>query len=488
MAGEKRAPLASIDDFSSICYYSPGRPKKLSDFSMPLLRKGEQDGGIELMENSENVENIAKYNVNKKLRPLVKVPQDRFNLVYLILVIHGVGTLMPWNMFITAKDYFVSYKLSEKYTGQQSEYAANFLQYIGFAAQIPNVFFNWFNIFIQIGGSLKTRIVWSIVIEVILFIFTVVLAMLDTSEYPGVFFWLTIASVVVINMAGGIYQNSVYGIAAKLDYTGAVVLGSNISGTFTSIINLISLAMAPSERTAAIYYFITALFVLLTCFDTYFALPLTKFYRYHEMMSAREQENKRQAGRRGVSQRTPYFAILKKCFPQCFNVFMVFFVTLAIFPAVHSDVKMVNPDFVIPDKYFVGVTCFLTFNLFAMLGNMVPGLFQWPGPKYLWVPVMLRILFIPFFLLCNYQPKDITRVFMPNFAFDDWTYWSGGVLLGLTSGYYSSLAMMYCPRCVETEYAPIAGMFGAAFLITGIFAGINFSLLMPILVSKVAIG
>ena len=29
-----------------------------------------------------------------------------------------------------------------------------------------------------------------------------------------------------------------------------------------------------SPRTAAIYYFITALFMLLACFDTYFALPL----------------------------------------------------------------------------------------------------------------------------------------------------------------------------------------------------------------------
>jgi equilibrative nucleoside transporter 1/2/3 len=31
----------------------------------------------------------------------------------------------------------------------------------------------------------------------------------------------------------------------------------------------------PSPRTAAIYYFITALFMLLACFDTYFALPLS---------------------------------------------------------------------------------------------------------------------------------------------------------------------------------------------------------------------
>ena len=43
-----------------------------------------------------------------------------------------------------------------------------------------------------------------------------------------------------------------------------------------------SIAMSPNARTAAIYYFITALFILLACFDTYFALPLNvsiqKFY------------------------------------------------------------------------------------------------------------------------------------------------------------------------------------------------------------------
>lgn len=77
-------------------------------------------------------------------------------------------------------------------------------------------------------------------------------------------------------VAGGVYQNSVYGMAAKLPgkYTGAVVLGSNVSGTFTAVISLLSSSMASSVRTAAIYYFIAAMFVLLVCFDTYFALPL----------------------------------------------------------------------------------------------------------------------------------------------------------------------------------------------------------------------
>lgn len=150
---------------------------------------------------------------------------------------------------------------------------------------------------------------YSILVEVIVFVGTVVMAMTDSSTWPAYFFWITMTSVVVLNgerkkinnqtvvfqytfitllylnfyknclsqiVAGGIYQNSVYGMAAKLPfkYTGAVVLGSNVSGTFTAIISIASTYMSSSVRTAAIYYFIGAMFVLLLCFDTYFALPL----------------------------------------------------------------------------------------------------------------------------------------------------------------------------------------------------------------------
>lgn len=81
---------------------------------------------------------------------------------------------------------------------------------------------------------------------------------------------------IVFLVANGVYQNTIFGMAAKLPikYTGAVVLGSNISGTFTAIISILSSTFTSSQRTAAIYYFITALLVLLICFDSYFALPL----------------------------------------------------------------------------------------------------------------------------------------------------------------------------------------------------------------------
>lgn len=52
---------------------------------------------------------------------------------------------------ISLQQYFVDYKLSEAYTGVNSEYDTFFMSYLGFAAQIPNVVFNWMNIFVNLG-------------------------------------------------------------------------------------------------------------------------------------------------------------------------------------------------------------------------------------------------------------------------------------------------------------------------------------------------
>ncbi|XP_063222993.1 equilibrative nucleoside transporter 1 isoform X3 [Bacillus rossius redtenbacheri] len=406
-------------------------------------------------------------------------PSDRLNLVYLTLLLHGIGTLLPWNMFITANDYFAKFKFSEEYTGRKLDYVTNFLNYLGFAAQVPSFLFNWLNIFVQIKGSLTTRIVWSISIEVLVFILTVILAMCDSSEWPDAFFWITIISFVILNMANGVYQNSVFGMAAKLPfkYTGVVILGTNVSGTFTAIINLFSSIMAPNARTAAIYYFITALFVLLACFDTYFALPLSRFYRYHELLYEKELQLKKR-NNQNVLPTTPYFTILSQCLMQCFNVFFIFFVTLAIFPTMHASIKKYDENFFVSEALYANIMCFLTFNAFALIGSLLSTLGSWPQPKYMVVPVVARALFIPFFLLCNYVPANVERA-LPVLVTSDWAYWLGAVAMAVTSGYFSAVAMMYVSGSVEPQYAATAGMFGSAFLITGILAGVIFSLLMP---------
>lgn len=184
-------------------------------------------------------------------------------------------------------------------------------------------------------------------------------------------------------VAGGIFQNTVYGMAAKLPgkYTGAVVLGSNISGTFATIISIASGSIWSTVRKAAIYYFITAMFIILLCFDTYFAMPLNRFFRYHEMMSEKQQEKaSRSQAMAGASGRIPFWTIFKQCSLQLFNVFMIFFVTLAVFPTIYSDVKQLGEgEFlgIIPRDQFTAYTCFLTFNVFAMLGSLTTSWIHW---------------------------------------------------------------------------------------------------------------
>ena len=60
----------------------------------------------------------------------------------------------------------------------------------------------------------------------------------------------------------------------------------------------------------------------------------------------------------------------------------------------------------------------------------------------MWIPVLLRALFIPFFMLCNVKPASRS---MPVW-FGDYTYCVGSIVMAFTSGYFASLSMMYAPR------------------------------------------
>ena len=122
---------------------------------------------------------------------------------------------------------------------------------------------------------------------------------------------------------------------------------------------------------------------------------LQKFFRYHEHIYNKNLRHKK----RQTVLAIPYLLVFKQCFPQCLNIFLTYFTTLVIFPAVLSgmeknvfqifkhynwlhyyifenisDVKMIQDDFLYPDrqfeKYFTHVVCFLTFNISAVLGNL----------------------------------------------------------------------------------------------------------------------
>lgn len=109
---------------------------------------------------------------------------------------------------------------------------------------------------------------------------------------------------------------------------------------------------------------------------------LQRFYRYHELLNQKEV-NKRQlqcSSSKGAS--VPHWKVFKQCALQCFNIFFTFFVTLSVFPSVHSDIKASDDNFVVPQIYYVDVMCFLTFNITAMLGSGLASIVQWVNILY----------------------------------------------------------------------------------------------------------
>ncbi|KAI1293863.1 Equilibrative nucleoside transporter 3 [Halotydeus destructor] len=400
----------------------------------------------------------------------------------------GIGAVLPWNMFINANSYFVDYKLAQSNNTDVNVYRNSFLSYVGVLSVGPHFLIQLWNLFYHSGSnSLKMRIIITTVIQLVLMAVTVALAVVDSTSWPAEFFYVSMATIVVLNMASGVFQNSSTGVSARLpmSYTNAVVTGMSLGSLFAALASIASIALSPGPKTAAILFFTIVLVYLaiLTPFCLFlYNNPFYKFYNNTiqaddtEILYDSQDDERHKSFKEKVEM---YKDVLIKSWVDCFNTFLVFFVSFAIFPAVQVDILPV--DDVVPKEYFTPLTTFFTFNFFALIGHMfVADIFPKPTSRFLWIPITLRFLFIPFFLFCNYQP--LTGRSWPVWLHSDWIFWTGNVLFGFTSGYFSSLTMMYAPKAVSSDLAPVAGMMAGFALIAGAFAGVSTSFVWSYLI------
>uniref|UniRef100_A0A8R1HT09 Uncharacterized protein n=1 Tax=Caenorhabditis japonica TaxID=281687 RepID=A0A8R1HT09_CAEJA len=122
--------------------------------------------------------------------------------------------------------------------------------------------------------------------------------------------------------------------------------------------------------------------------------------------------------------------------------------------------------------YFMDVAIFLNFNLFAFLGSLMANWVQWPGPDTIWIFVAARLWFVFYFPAANYRPMGYPRVY-PVLFHSTWFFVLNVTIFALSSGYLSSLIMMYAPRAhEEPQIQRMAGMLASFFLIFGIVSGL----------------
>merc|ERR1719433_2378511 len=102
---------------------------------------------------------------------------------------------------------------------------------------VPNVIMFFLNTLFKHKDPLKVRMVSSVVIMTLLFIGTTALVKVDSSKWTNDFFYITIGTVILVNMATAIYQGGLFGLSGMMPpkYTGAVMTGQGIGGTFAAL-------------------------------------------------------------------------------------------------------------------------------------------------------------------------------------------------------------------------------------------------------------
>ncbi|KAM4598838.1 equilibrative nucleoside transporter 3-like [Fundulus diaphanus] len=408
-------------------------------------------------------------------------PEDSYNLVYLIFFLMGIGSLLPWNFFITAKHYWV-YKLSNSsdHSGR-SDLSDYFESYLSIASTVPSVVCLILNYFLVNKLSPKVRILSSLVVMLFVFVLTTVLVKVDVSEHRRGFFVGTLACVAVISGASNVFCGSVFGISGyfPMRISQALISGQAMGGTLTALASIVTLSVAPDVTTNALAYFLIADFFILLCIICYLLLPKFAYSRHYMLPSSCVSAGTLGEDHAAAAGVPPLQRIIKKAGMLGACVFYVFLVSISVFPAVSSGIQSVNMDSGSPltTTYFVPLTSFLLYNAADFCGRQATAWVQIPGPTSRVLPalVLCRTVLVPLFMFCNYQPRDHLHTVL--FSSDVYPV-IFNCLLGLSNGYLGTLPMIYGPKVVPREQAEATGVAMSFFLTLGLAAGSAFSVLI----------
>ncbi|XP_064001133.1 equilibrative nucleoside transporter 3 isoform X2 [Pogoniulus pusillus] len=352
------------------------------------------------------------------------------------------------------------------------------------------------------GVPASVRILSSLFVMLTVFLVITVLVKVDTSAWTAQFFALTIVCVVVVSSASTIFTSSIFGLSScfPMKNLQALISGQAMGGTISAMASVIDLAASADVTDSALAYFLTADIFIVICIMVYLLLPRLDYSRYYlsrqespplatvppdsSAGDEAEAEGTRDASflsrNAGVP---PLRPILQKTALLGFCLFYIFFVSIIIFPSLSSNIESVSQSSGSPwaTKYFVPLTSFLLYNFADWCGRQITAWIQVPGPKSKLLPalVLLRTIFLPLFILSNYQPRAHIRIVVFNQDVYPVVF---TVLLGLSNGYLGTLVMIYGPKIVPKELAEAAGVVMTIYLMLGLAVGSACSVLVVHLV------
>ncbi|KAM6158120.1 equilibrative nucleoside transporter 2 [Rhynchocyon petersi] len=467
---------------------------------------------------------------SRQRSPRGDLPTDphSYHLVGISFFILGLGTLLPWNFFITAIPYFQMRlagtnstvgTLATNHTGPADPF--NFNNWVGLLSQLPLLLFTLINSFLYLCIPEKVRILGSLLAILLFFALTAALVKVDLSPEP--FFSITMASIWFINSFGAILQGSLFGLIGTMPstYSTLFLSGQGLAGIFAALAMLLSMASGVDAQTSALGYFITPCVGILMSITCYLSLPHLEFARYHlskkpsqaqkheletkaELLQADEKNGIPNSSQNAVlvmdldlekepeeppkSEEPSLLVVLQKIWFMGLCLVLVFTVTLSVFPAITAMVTSSTSSRKW-SQFFNPICCFLLFNIMDWLGRSLTSYFLWglrsrqplpqpdEGSRLLLLLVSLRFLFVPLFMLCHVPKRSRLPILFPQDAY----FITFMLLFAVSNGYLVSLTMCLAPRQVLPHEREVAGALMTFFLALGLSCGASLSFLFKAL-------
>lgn len=383
------------------------------------------------------------------------------------------------NMFLAAAPYF-----QNRFRDNRS-ILTHFQSSITSVSCITNLTSVLFLSKMQSKASYPKRIILSLIINIIVFILLTISTSYFRQISSGVYFAFTLLMVFATAVATGLCQNGTFAFAASFgrpEYIQAIMTGQGVAGVLPSISQILSVLAVPEldhwddtasapaaisnkDATSAFIYFLTATGISAVTLVAVLPLVLRRMRMQIIASDASTEEDMGPAKRKVVSMITLY----KKLNWLPPTIFISFLVTM-FFPVFTQKVLSIVPadkaPRILQPAIFIPIG-FLAWNVGDLLGRLLTGLFIrfQPRPVVLFLFAVLRVGFIPLYLLCNVEGKgavvnsDIFYIFIVQIGF------------GITNGLVGSSTMMSAQHYVDDTEREATGGFMALNLVAGLTAG-----------------
>lgn len=439
-------------------------------------------------------------------------PKDYWLAAYFFFVIQGVHSLLPFNVFITANEYF-----SRSFQG--SQYAWTFQNFFTFASLLTGLVCVIISMTRQAHANYNRQILLSSLINILAFSLLLLLTLVPSLP-PVPSFAIAMTLLIITSATSAYMQNSLFALSSHYPslYVQGIMTGQGLAGVLASVIPLsILLGTIETDPTshsnsavtyrAQIYFTFAILLSLLglSSFLVLRRLPIHRYYvtgakkareactssnapiPHHEV---KEQEADESGGGGDLASSSGLYPILRHLLPLLLTIIIAFTVTMTLFPAITVGITPTNPAPVTHRSWThpeVFVTMhFLIFNILDLLGRALPGLLSFLVPKKggtLLLLSLLRTIFIPLILLCHVEtPPDILSPSPPMIG--DIGYLIILILFALSNGWITSACFMRSTDTGRSGEEELGGMVMSVALNVGLVLGSIFSFLVKAMVCQ----